>query len=107
MRVRRAKYVSVLTRTIAVEESVIPDGERWEIQRFIGNGAYLPNVTVSLVWDRGEPGEEILAATHGDAEIDVLRVLVGDGVKKLEVVLQNDSNEGQTIGGSWTGTVLE
>ena len=84
-------------------DSVIPSGEVWTIRKFVGAGAYLDDTIVSLIWDYGGAGEEMLASTHGDATIELLKELTGDGTKKLSIVLTNDTNSAHVMGGQWEG----
>jgi len=84
-------------------DAVIPDGESWTIRRFTGAGAYLDDTTVSLVWDYGGASPQILAATHGDAQVELLAELVGNGSKILALVLTNDTDSAHTLGGAWEG----
>jgi hypothetical protein len=81
---------------------IVPSGETWEITRFVGSAAYLPDTTASLVWDRaGTP--EILYSTHGDGTFtDSTKHVTGDGAKVLSIVLTNDSATSQMMGGEWS-----
>ena len=96
-------YKDVLPLSVETQEQVIPDGEVWEVQLFYGNAAYLDDVVVYLCWDYGGAGEEILVATHGDLEFQIVRGLIGDGVKKLAIVLDNATTDARMIGASWHG----
>jgi hypothetical protein len=96
-----AHYASVPAMTIEVEDQVIPDGEIWLVIRFVGNAVYAQDAEVSLVWDRGGAAEKLIASTHGDADIPLAVPLVGDGVKKLAIVLDNSPTAEHTLGGVW------
>lgn len=85
---------------------VIPSGEKWEVTRFIGNAAYDPHARVCLVWDYGTPNAQPLRSTHGDIELDVAHQLTGDGSKKLAIVLTNDTQSQQSMGGGFEAKVL-
>ncbi len=106
MRIDRNKYEAVASGTAVTDDVIVPDGESWEIRTFTGNAAYVSDVAVCLVWDRGGSAEEVLAATHGDATITVGREITGDGTKKLSIMLDNQSSETHTIGAGYTGVVL-
>lgn len=96
--------VSALGRV--VKDQVPASGKTWEIVRFVGSGAYLPTTAVKLVWDHGGAGEEVIAATHGDANVEMVRQVVGDGAKKLAIVLENDSACAQVLGGRYEAREL-
>ena len=61
---------------------------------------------VKLVWDIGGPGEEVIASTHGDANVELVRQVVGDGTKKLALVLENDAPSAQVLGGRYEAREL-
>ena len=100
-------FADVNGNTVQTSETVVPVGETWEVQKFVGAGAYLSDVEVKLIWDYGGASPEILASTHGDANIVMARQLVGDGVKKLALALENDTAAQHTVGGLWEGLVIQ
>lgn len=89
-----------------VKDQVPASGKTWEIVRFVGTAAYLPMTAAKLVWDFGGAGEEIIAATHGDANLDLVRQVVGDGTKKLSIVLENDDASAQVLGARYEAREL-
>jgi len=91
-------YETVAAFGCVVKDQVPANGKTWEIARFVGSAAYLSTTAVMLVWDHGGAGEEIVASTHGDANIELFRQVVGDGVKKLALVLENDAPSAQVLG---------
>ena len=95
------KEVSAYTQS--AKETLIPDGETWEIQLFVGSAAYLAETVVKLVWDFGGANAEVISSTHGDTTIPVVKTLVGNGAKKLAIVLCNDSGNAQILGGAFEG----
>lgn len=82
-------------------DTIVPDGVTWEVERFIGNGAYLDDTAAELWWDKGGSEEALLAATHGDAEIPIETKVTGNGTRALSIVLTNDTPSAHTIGGRW------
>ncbi len=112
-RVRGQPVSDTLSKDVAaageeISDTVIPDGETWELTRFSGGAAYLDDTIVCLVWDRGGGGEEILACTHGDQNQPlVIDPLVGDGTKKLAIVLTNDTESSRIMTGAWEGINLD
>jgi hypothetical protein len=94
-------FQSVPATSTTYEDQTIPNGDTWKIQKATGSAAFTADVHVLLVWDRGGAGEEILFATHGEAQSVLDRDLVGDGVKILSIVLENNSLDAQVIGGSY------
>ena len=97
------RFLEVAALTREIRDVVIPDTEVWEIQGFMGQAAYDPNIQVCLVWDRGGAGEKLIISTHGDLNTKVNRQVTGDGVKKLAIVLDNLTNSASAIGARWTG----
>ncbi len=96
--------VSALGRV--VKDQVPANGKTWEIVRFIGSAAYLAVTTVKLVWDFGGAGEEVIASTHGDANLELVRQVVGDGAKKLALILENDGVSAELLGGRYESREL-
>ena len=99
-------YENVPALGRVVKDQVPATGKTWEIVRFVGSGAYVPETTVKLVWDQGGAAEEVIASTHGDANLDLVRQVVGDGTKKLALVLENDSPAARAIGGRYEAREL-
>ena len=96
--------VSALGRV--VKDQVPANGKTWEVVRFVGSAAYLPATSVSLVWDFGGAGEEVIASTHGDTNLELVRQVVGDGAKKLAIVLENDADAAQVLGARYEAREL-
>ena len=81
-------------------DTLIPDGETWEVFTFRGAAAYLDDTAACLIWDPdGTP--ELLACTHGDGEFEPEFSCVGDGTKVLRISLTNDTNTGRVLSGEW------
>ena len=99
-------YETVAAVTQAVKDQIPPNGKTWEVVRFVGSAAYLAETSVRLVWDYGGVGEEVLASTHGDSNVELVRQVVGDGTKKLAIVLENTSLSGQAIGARYEAREL-
>ena len=99
-------YESVTGLSRVVKDQVPADGKTWEIVRFVGSAAYLPETTVKLVWDLGGTAEEVIASTHGDANLELVRQVAGDGAKKLALVLENDSVSARILGGRYEAREL-
>ena len=99
-------YESIAALGRTVKDQVPADGKTWEIVRFMGSAAYLPETTVKLVWDLGGTAEEVIASTHGDANLELVRQVAGDGAKKLALVLENDSLSARILGGRYEAREL-
>ena len=93
-------YKSVATLTTDANEWVVPSGEVWFVEHFEGNAAFVEDTEVCLVWDYGGT-EEIIRATHGDAVWTPGYAFTGNGTKKLAIVLDNQSANSQSMGGSY------
>jgi len=99
-------YKNVSANTEDRSTGVTPaNGEQLAIYRFRANGSD-PSAYVALVWDRG-PSEKIIASTRGDIDLILsteihTEHLIGDGVKKLQICLINDTDSSSPIiGGSF------
>jgi len=101
-----AYSASVGDLTVETSGTIIPNGESWLIRRFKGSASYIPDTESCLIWDRGGAGELVLYCTHGDADVEIDFTLVGDGVKELEIVLDNQTDTAQSMSASWEGTSL-
>jgi hypothetical protein len=87
---------------------VVPaNGKVWRITKFTGNGAYLDDTVVCLLWDAdgadADPVRvpDLIACTHGDMNQDLDITITGDGVKVLRLALQNDTNDPHVMGGTY------
>lgn len=89
----------------SAQTMIIPDGEVWEIQKFVGAAAYDEGTKACLVWDYGG-AEVLLYSTHGDGSFSGDDQLTGDGVKKVAICLVNDTASAQTLGGQFSGLVV-
>jgi hypothetical protein len=99
-------YESVAALGSVVKDQVPANGKTWEIVRFVGSAAYLPETVVKLVWDLGGSAEEVIASTHGDANLELVRQVAGDGTRKLALVLENDSLAARVLGGRYEAREL-
>lgn len=99
-------YESVAALGRVVKDQVPAAGKVWEIGRFVGSAAYMAATSVKLIWDYGGAGEEIISSTHGDANTELVRQVVGDGTMKLALVLENDSDSAHALGGRYEAREL-
>ncbi len=94
---KQTLYISkdVATGTEDCDTYVVPSGKTLEIVHMKGEAAFSPNSAVKLVWDWSGAGETVLWSIKGSSEIgaDVTEgfpAMVGDGVKKIAVCLDNN-----------------
>ena len=73
------------------------NGKTLYIDDFLGEAAFTPNAVVTLLWDYGEAGQVILWSTKGSGRLPAPISVVGDGVKKLAVELENNLTSGTLI----------
>lgn len=99
-------YDSVPSLGEYTSEKTPANGNTWRIYRFVAGGAYVDDAHVCLVWDYGGAGEIILRASHGDADLPVHHDIVGDGTKKLAIVLINDTAAERVLGASWEAKII-
>ena len=63
---------------------------------------------VSLIWDFGGAGQEIIALAHGTLPDKPLgRMFVGDGVKILALCLTNDEADPECLGAEYVARKVE
>jgi hypothetical protein len=94
-------WEEVPPNSVSTKDVVIPNGQTWKVVQFIASAAFLDDTEVRLVWDLGGGTEEILGLTHGDMNMSLDKELVGDGTKKLAIVLTNDTAATHAIGGCY------
>jgi hypothetical protein len=99
-------YVEVDALSEETKDTLIPNGETWQIKEFAGSAAFIDDTVSCIVWDpAGTP--RILDCTHGEKKTGNLNeMLVGDGVKVLRISLQNDTNTARVLGCKWEGRKL-
>ena len=68
-------------------------GEKLMLVDFLGHAAFSESSVVCLCWDEGGAAEEVIWNTKGDAKDErlFLDLPVGDGVKKIELILDNST----------------
>ncbi len=93
-------YMEVAATDEDFSDTIVPDGETWEIEEFAGNAAYLDDTVVCLIWDPAG-GNDLLACTHGDDTIALDVAVLGDGVKVIRLALTNDTSVARIMGASW------
>jgi hypothetical protein len=86
---------------------VLGDGVELLIESVKGIAPNSSEGWVALVWDYDGEEEEILFLTYGSDEVKLNRVIVGDGVKKLCLVLHNESGADLAMGGRYKAKELD
>ena len=95
-------FLEVAALTEEILDTIIPDGETWQIREFSGTAAYLDDTAACLLWDG-----TLLECTHGEKQSSIDEKLVGDGVKVLRISLQNDTNTARVLGATWEGRSID
>ena len=97
----RSHYKVVAPNTISTNEVVIPNGETWEIDHCILSASPVKDTRVSIIFDYGEAGAQILFMTRSTLSHDQIKEVTGDGVKKLAIVLTNNDSSSTFLGGEF------
>ena len=98
----QSSYFEIVAGTSSMSKDiVIPAGETWEIEFFVGSAAYTPDAEVRIEW-----AGNLLASTHGDAAIEIAQQITGDGSATVSIVLDNAGPSARALGGQWTGRKL-
>lgn len=88
----RKYYKTVPANSEDNDPVIIPTGQTWKIQAWIGEAHPFKDTTVCIVWDHGGAGEEVVTLTHSTSNHRLDFNAVGDGTKVLSILLQNDSS---------------
>lgn len=80
---------------------VVPDGKTLYIEELNGDGAFISQAFVCIMWDG-----IIIFSTHGSSSQASNLELVGDGIKSIKIINDNKSPDTQTIGAFWKGRLL-
>jgi len=91
-------YKQVASSSVETNECILASNEKIYLTEFGGNAVYSKDVKVEIIWDT-----TILLATHGDTVQKTAEELIGDGIKILKIVLTNDSEQAETVGGYYMG----
>jgi hypothetical protein len=75
------------------DEYIPAVGEICELTLFIGHAAFSTDAAVCVCWDEGGASEQVIWSTKGDSSEDRLDEVIpaGDGVKKIELILDNST----------------
>ena len=79
------------------EGVVLDDGEKWIVKDVILEAGYDPQTLACIKF-----GDSVLISTHGSTSAPFNRSVVGDGVSKVYIFLDNDYNKDIILGGSFT-----
>jgi len=82
---------------VKTKEQTIPNGDTWHISEIHIGASGSSACHVSLVWDYGGT-EEILFSTGIPTNVHLNKDLVGDGTKKLAIVLTNNCTATKRMG---------
>ena len=99
-------YKSVSANTSDTDEYVIPNGKTLSIFEFGGNASSTPLTGIATkYWDGST--DTNLFSTHGDDRQAVNNVdYVGNGTKSIKIVLTNDQDQADNLGGYWSAVLL-
>ncbi len=94
-----AHYAEVSAGQEISSEQVPASGKEWIIGIFQADAPSSSDGWVALVWDYEGASEEFLTLTYTSTERVISRSVVGDGVKKLAIVLHNGDSDSLVMGG--------
>lgn len=82
------------------------NGEKLRIINVGVSSSSIPDTTACIAWDAaGTP--DIIISSYGEAKHqDIIKDVVGDGIKILRINLTNDLTEPTYMGGFWQGIIL-
>jgi hypothetical protein len=100
--VSRRLYTAVAANDLEVDEYTPPDGATLHVEKYGGDAAIDTEVKVEIKF-----GTDVIFATHTTDNQNVPINFACDGVKKMQLRLVNDSAVTETIGGYWSGFIVE
>ena len=90
MAIKKLKLAkSVAANTEDADTFTPANGKKVNVIKFLGEAPFTKNVVVKLIWDYGGGSEEILWSIEGASEMLDLDSIIGDGVKKIAIALDN------------------
>lgn len=95
-------YTDVEKWTQEVQYQVPASGVTWRVDQFHAVANPHQDTSAALIWDHGSENEEILALYYGTGDRHIGTTITGDGVKKLAIVLNNDSGSTELLGAEYT-----
>lgn len=87
-------YKTVIANTTEMSNRAISSGDIIYVMMAGGNAAYDTNVMVKIMVN-----DVLVLATHGDTQQNVLTEYIATEDGSLSIVLSNQSNSDETIGG--------
>jgi len=76
------------------------NGKEWILEEFIADAPSSSDGWVALIWDY-DGTQELIRASYTSVERKLSRTIVGDGVKKLALVLHNKGDSSLVMGGEY------
>ena len=105
--VNKRLYKNVAASSSETLDYVPADGEQLLVMVLGGDSSSSPETNCCVLWDQGGGAQEILFSTYADAKQEnVHHLIIGDGVKILRIMLQNDLTESVLIGAYWQAEIL-
>lgn len=99
-------YKEVIANIEDADEFIIPDGEIWEISFWNGSANAYRETHVCIIWDYDGDSPEIITITYNSEKRQIHRQFIGDGSKKIAIVLVNDSPNAERLGAEFDYKVL-
>jgi len=96
-----SKYAVIPPLEEHSQEQIPPDGKEWLIESVEGVAPNSSEGWVALIWDYEGENEEILFLTYASNSKTINKIIVGDGVKRLAIVLHNESGADLAMGGEY------
>lgn len=100
--IRKFKNVPAFTED-TTEEHTLASGEKFFLREFGGEPGGSTSEVVTITWDPGGAEEEILYSTNTGSVQNTVKVLTGNGARKIRITLDNNSATSKTMGGYLLG----
>lgn len=104
---RDDSHIELVSAGTEVSSEQIPaNGAEWEITYIEADAPSSSDGWVSIIWDYGGVGEQPLFLTYTSKAKRTGISVVGDGVKKLAIVLHNESASSLFMSGAYEAREL-
>lgn len=104
---RDSEYYAIVPSGEEQAWSQVPEnGKKWIIRNVEAAAPNCSDGWVAIIWDYDGSNPEVLFVAYDSAEKDLTKSIVGDGAKKLAIVLHNEGLSELVMGGKYKAREL-
>jgi hypothetical protein len=102
--IEKRLYKQVSSYSNETLDYTVPNNITLVFEAFGGDSSRDNDIKVEIWWDKTGAQEEILFSTHGDVAAQrTIKEVSGNGTRKVQIRLTNDTATAETIGAYWIG----